>query len=59
MVLGGNAKHSLVISAFSGAFLLILCDFIAMNIAVVEIPVGIITAFLGCPFFIFIMVRSK
>ncbi|MBC8384586.1 MAG: iron ABC transporter permease [Candidatus Cloacimonetes bacterium] len=59
MIQGGNTKFSLLISAFAGAVLLILCDFIAMNIAVIEIPVGIITAFLGCPFFIFIMARSK
>jgi ABC-type Fe3+-siderophore transport system permease subunit len=30
-----------------------------MHIAVIEIPVGIITAFLGCPFFLFIMAKSR
>ena len=59
MILGRNTKYNLMISAFAGAVLLIFCDFLAMNIAIIEIPVGIITAFLGCPFFIFIMARSK
>jgi iron complex transport system permease protein len=59
MIFGGNTKYGLVISAFGGAALLILCDFIAMNIASIEIPVGIITAFLGCPFFILVMAKRK
>jgi iron complex transport system permease protein len=59
MVLGGNKKFSLIIAAFGGALLLIFCDFVAMHIAVIEIPVGVITAFIGCPFFIYIMAKTK
>jgi iron complex transport system permease protein len=59
MVLVGNKKFSLIIAAFGGALLLIICDFLAMHIAVIEIPVGVITAFIGCPFFIYIMAKTK
>ncbi|MCF7859425.1 MAG: iron ABC transporter permease [Candidatus Cloacimonetes bacterium] len=59
MISGHNKQTTIIYSAFLGALLLILCDFIAQHIAVIEIPVGIITAFLGCPFFIFIMVKSR
>ena len=59
MVLKGNKRFSMVFSAFGGAILLIFCDFLAMHIAVIELPVGVITAFIGCPFFVFIMTKSK
>ena len=59
MILGGNKRWGIIFSAFGGAILLILCDFIAMHIAVIEVPVGVITAFIGCPFFLYIMARSK
>ena len=59
MILGGNKRWGIIFSAFGGAILLILCDFLAMHIAVIEVPVGVITAFIGCPFFLYIMARSK
>ena len=59
MMFGGNKTNGIVISSFIGAFMLTFCDLIAMNIAVIEIPVGIITAFLGAPFFIFIMIKNS
>ena len=59
MILKGNKRFSMVFSAFGGAVLLIFCDFLAMHIAVIELPVGVITAFIGCPFFVFIMTKSK
>ena len=59
MILKGNKRFSLILSAFGGAVLLIFCDFLAMHIAVIELPVGVITAFIGCPFFVFIMTKKK
>ena len=52
-----GSRQDIIYSALGGAFLLLLCDFIAMHIAVVELPVGIITAFIGCPFFIYVMAK--
>jgi len=59
MIFKGNKRFSMIFSAFGGAVLLVFCDFLAMHIAVIELPVGVITAFIGCPFFVFIMTKSK
>jgi len=58
MLAKGNKRFVMIFSAFAGAFLLIICDLIAKNIAPIELPVGVITAFIGCPFFIFIMAKK-
>lgn len=59
MVSGSNKQSGMIYSSVFGAILLIFCDLVALHIAVIEIPVGIITAFLGCPLFLFIMVKSN
>jgi len=59
MIQGGNRRSTYLYALWMGAVFILLCDLIAMNIAVIEIPVGIVTAFIGCPFFIIIMIRSK
>jgi len=59
LVSGGNKQNGIIYSSIFGSVLLIICDLIAMQIADIEIPVGIITAFLGCPFFLFIMAKSR
>jgi len=47
-------------SMFAGATLLILCDTLARTIArPVEIPVGIVTALCGAPFFVYLLIRRK
>ncbi|MCD4650931.1 MAG: iron ABC transporter permease [Candidatus Cloacimonetes bacterium] len=59
-LLGVNRqRQALPASAFGGAFLLVLCDFIAMHIAVIEIPVGVVTAFIGSPFFIYLLIKKR
>jgi cobalamin transport system permease protein len=58
MISGGNKRFTIIISSFAGAFLLIICDLLAKHIAVIEVPVGVITAFIGCPFFILIMAKK-
>lgn len=58
LITKGNKGFVIIMSSFAGAFLLIICDLIAKNIAPIELPVGIITAFIGCPFFIFILARK-
>jgi iron complex transport system permease protein len=42
-----------------GALFLLICDFISAHIAVIEIPVGIITAFVGTPFFVYLMLKKR
>ncbi len=59
MLIKSNSAKLVPLSVIGGAMFLLVCDFIAMHIASVEIPVGIITSFIGCPFFIFVMARAK
>ena len=45
-------------AVFGGAFL-VLCDVAARTIiAPAELPVGVITAFLGAPFFLWLLLRK-
>jgi len=53
IVVGPNHKHLLTASLIGGALLLLIADTVArLVISPAEIPVGILTALLGAPFFI-------
>lgn len=53
-----NQKQIFPASAVFGAIFLLGADFIAKNISGIELPVGVITAAVGCPFFIYLMLRK-
>ena len=56
----GEARQLLPLCALFGAGFVTLCDTIArVAFAPYELPVGIIMAFLGAPFFLFILVKGK
>lgn len=59
MLFGNDQRKVFLLSSIGGAFLLLLCDFIAMHITVIEIPIGVITAFIGCPFFVYCFAVRK
>jgi iron complex transport system permease protein len=60
LLFGPDHRSLLPISALVGAGLLILADTASRTlIAPTEIPVGVITAFLGAPFFVFLLRRKK
>jgi len=46
------------LSVWGGAVFLLVCDFLAMHLTVLELPVGIITAFIGCPLFVYLMIKK-
>ncbi|RAW02361.1 FecCD family ABC transporter permease [Pseudochryseolinea flava] len=47
-------------SALGGAFLLIIADIIArVVVAPAELPIGVVTALIGSPFFIMLLLKSK
>lgn len=54
-------KHRILVpfSFFWGGTFLILCDNLARTVSSQEIPVGIITAAFGGPFFIYLLRKSK
>lgn len=55
-----ESKHLLPLCALFGAGFVSLCDTLARIVfAPYELPVGIIMAFLGVPFFIFILIKGK
>ncbi len=58
MLFGVNQRFSILWSGIAGAFLLTICDFFALHISVVPVPVGIVTAFIGTPFFMYIILKK-
>jgi len=60
LIWGPDHRLLLPLSAIAGAILLILADTASRTLmAPAEIPVGVITAFLGAPFFLFLLRRKK
>ncbi len=55
---GNDQRKIFVLSSIGGALMLLICDFLAMHTAVIEIPIGVITAFIGCPFFVYVFSRN-
>lgn len=56
----GESKHLIPLCALFGAGFVSLCDTLARRIfAPYELPVGIIMAFIGAPFFIFILIKRR
>lgn len=55
-----KSKHLIPLCALFGGGFVTLCDMLARVVfAPYELPVGIIMAFLGAPFFIFILLKGK
>jgi iron complex transport system permease protein len=59
MLVGPDHRRLIPVSAFLGAIYLLLIDNIARTLTESEIPLGILTALIGTPFFAYIMWRSK
>ena len=55
---GSNHKRLLPVCLLLGAAYLLLIDDIARLVASVEIPIGILTAIVGAPFFIYLLNRG-
>lgn len=57
---GSKSSQLLPLSALFGASFVCICDTAARTLfSPYEIPVGIIMAFLGAPFFVFILIKGK
>ena len=56
LLTGPNHRTLLPASALLGAALLVLADLVSRTIAMpAEVPIGIITALLGAPFFLYLL----
>jgi len=58
LLIGSDNRYMLPLSALLGASFLVLCDTIARSVMVIEIPVGVVTALFGAPFFVYLLKRK-
>ena len=59
MLVGCDYRKLLPASMLMGASFLLLVDDIARLVATSEIPIGILTAFVGAPFFLYLITRER
>ncbi len=58
MVVGCDYRVSLPVSILMGSSFLMLVDTISRSLLTSEIPIGILTSFIGAPFFLYLMIRE-
>ncbi|HMR93187.1 MAG TPA: iron ABC transporter permease [Chitinophagaceae bacterium] len=59
-LIGPEHKNLFIASALLGALLLLVADLLCRTIiAPVEIPIGILTAFIGAPFFLYLLIKER
>jgi iron complex transport system permease protein len=56
-LVGNNYRHLMSASMLVGAVFMLVVDNISRNLLQTEIPVGILTAFVGAPFFVYLITR--
>ncbi len=59
MVVGPDHRRLIPLTMAGGAAFMICADTIARNLATFDVPVGIITALAGAPFFVYLMKRGS
>ncbi len=60
LIIGADHRYLVVLNIIFGGAFLVLCDTLSRTlIAPAEIPVGVITALLGGPFFIWLLIKSS
>jgi iron complex transport system permease protein len=60
LLAGPDHRVLLPASVLAGASLLLLADLVArLALAPAELPIGIVTAFIGAPFFLYLLLRGR
>ena len=59
LFIGDNNVKSLPMAALIGAIFLLIVDTLARNLYIQEIPLGILTGFIGAPFFAWVLIKQK
>jgi iron complex transport system permease protein len=59
MLVGPSFATLLPVAAILGAGYLLLVDTLCRTLATIEIPLGILTAVLGAPFFLYLLARGR
>ncbi len=57
--LGSDNRYLIPGSMLMGATMLVLCDILAKSFTTTALPIGIVTAFVGGPVFLFLIIRQK
>ena len=57
-MVGNNYRHLVPASTLFGAVFLLLVDNLSRNLFATEIPIGILTSFIGAPFFLYLITRE-
>ena len=57
-LVGNNYKYLMPASMLFGAIFLLLVDDVSRNMFATEIPIGILTSFIGAPFFIYLITKD-
>ena len=58
-LIGGDHRGLLPCSMLVGAAFLLIVDTVSRNLLAVEIPIGILTAVIGAPFFLYLILRKE
>ena len=60
LLIGADHRHLLTLSFLNGASLLVICDLVSRTIiAPIELPIGVITSFIGAPVFAYIFFKQR
>lgn len=59
MIIGNDNRKLIPVSLSIGAVFMILIDTISRSVSTSEIPLGVLTALVGAPFFIFLLKKTK
>jgi iron complex transport system permease protein len=59
ILIGPDHRHLFFFSSLTGGIVLLYSDFLARTILQGELPIGIITAIVGAPFFIYLLSQRR
>ncbi|MEW5902511.1 MAG: iron ABC transporter permease, partial [Acidobacteriota bacterium] len=60
IIIGPDHRYLFVLSSVTGGTFLVCCDLLARTVlAPTELPIGIITALLGAPFFVYLLHKKR
>ena len=59
MLFGMEPGRAMIATATLGALFVLGVDDVARSASVIEIPLGVMTAVIGAPFFLFLVIRAR
>ena len=57
-IVGNNYKYLMPASVLTGALFLLLVDDLSRTVFAIDFPIGILTAVIGAPFFIYLITKG-